>query len=83
MPCALSGIDQGIKGCIAGVAHDGNAIGLGGCGLLELGGHLGRIPVGPDVLHVRAGILGSLESTVIDDLLEASTGCSAGEEDDL
>ncbi len=65
------------------MAHDGNAIGLGGCSLLELGGHLGRIPIGPDVLYIRTGILGSLQSTVIDDLLKTTTGCSAREEDDL
>jgi hypothetical protein len=34
-------------------------------------------------LHIRAGISGSLFRTVINNLLEASTGSSAGEEDDL
>ena len=73
MPCDLSIIDEGIKSSITGMAHDGNAIGLGGYGLRELGGHLGRIPVGPHVLHIRARICGRGESAVIDDGLKATT----------
>jgi len=61
------------------MAHDGNAIPawwLRAC--LELGGHLGRIQSDQTYCTFRAGILGSLDGTIIDDLLKASTGCPPG-----
>src|SRR5574341_197813 len=65
------------------MAHDGNAVGLGGYSLLELGSHLCRIPVGPHVFHIRSRIFCRLESTVINDSLEAATWCPTWEEYDF
>jgi len=75
--------DQRIERAVTGVAHDGDAIGLGRDRLLELGHHLQRVPVRPDVRDVRAeGILCCLRP-VVDDGLEAAAFGTAREEDDL
>jgi hypothetical protein len=79
----LSVIDQGGERLIAGVSHDGNAIRLGGHGFGELRDHLLRVPIGPDVFHVGAGIGGSRQGAVVDYGLKTSAGRAAGEEHDL
>ena len=72
-------LDERVEGIVTGVAHDGDAVRLGRHGLLELGDHLVRVPVGPLVGDVRPeGCLGRLRAVVDDRLEAAARPCRRG-----
>ena len=76
-------VDQRREGVVAGVAHDGDAVGLGGDCFLELLDHLLRIPVGEDIADVGAQIGFGLLGAVVDVVGEDAARRAAGEEGDL
>ncbi len=65
------------------MAHDGDAVGLGGDRFLELLDHLLRVPVGEDIAHRGAQIGFGLLGAVVDIVGEHAAGRAAGEEGDL
>ena len=79
----LSLVDQGRKRLVAGMAHDGDAGRLGGGGFLELLDHLLGIPVGEDVLDVRAEVGLGLFGAVVHVVGKDAACRAAGEEGDL
>ena len=60
------------------MAHDGDAVGLGGDRFLELLDHLLRIPVGEDVAHLGAEVGLGLLGAVVDVVGEDAAGGPPG-----
>ncbi len=83
MPCASRIINHRLERIVAGVAHNGDAIGLGGCGFGKLGHHFLRVPVGPNVFHICAQVGRSRYRAVINNRIKGAAGRSTGEEHNL
>ena len=83
MPCGVRLVDQRIGRRVAGMAHEGDAVDLGGDRLLQLGDHQVRIPVGEVVGDRRSEIELGLTVAVVDVVGEDAALRSARESGDL